>query len=189
MTNTPSTDNIRAAYNAASEQDIADGMAWYDSANALARSLTPEDHSKGAAIIAALSPLTAWPLNVKRATELVSTGETKGLKRNVAKAQAILAGGVPLDILGGDKVRSFYMNIMGINSAEAVTIDRHAIDAAVGRTLTDSERAALAGKRSYRAIAKMYVDVAADYGITGAQLQAIVWVYWRRNRAQAFHGD
>lgn len=186
---TPSIDNILAAYNAASDDDITYGMSWYPSARAIAESLS-DDVSMGAGVIAALSPMTSWPLNVKRAGEVFATGTTTGLKRNVEKAERIYSGEAALDVLSGPKVRSFYLNIMGINSVESVTVDRHAIDVACGRVLSDKERAqAIRGKAGYATVAQMYLDAAAQIGITGAELQAIVWVYWRRNVAAAFHGD
>ena len=187
---TANVDNIINAYRAASDADITNGMLWYASARAMARSIC-DDERMGAGIIAALSPMTSWPENVKKARMIVETGDTYGLRRNVEKAQRILAGENPEDVLSGPKVRSFYFNILDIDTVEAVTIDRHAIDVAVGRTLSNDERSKVAGTpKRYREIANMYLDAAARMGaVTGAQLQAIVWVYWRRNRAVAFHGD
>lgn len=187
--NTPSAENIRRVLESASESDWDSGLTWYDSARDFASALTPDNVAMGAGIIAALSPMTSWPENVKKATMLVETGDTYGLSRNVDKAKAILSGLPPLDVLSGPKVRAFYMNIMGINSAEAVTIDRHAVDIALGRTMTNAERGPwMRGKRQASLVA-MYLDVATEYTLTGAQVQAVTWVHWRRNYAQAFHGD
>lgn len=187
------TDNILRTYVLASDADIADGMAWYDEARALGAELSPGDVARGVGVIAALSPMTAWPLNVRRAREVFATGTTAGLRNNVAKAERIFNGESPLDVLSGPKVTSFFHNIMG--DGMAVTVDRHAIDVAYGRVQTDSERAkAVSGKR-YGIIRDAYSHVAQilsdEMGriVTGAQLQAIVWVYWRRNVIPAFHGD
>jgi hypothetical protein len=80
---------------------------------------------------------------------------------------------------------------MGDDSIDAVTIDRHAIDVACGVVQSDTDRAlAIRGKAGYRKIADMYVEAASIIGgITPAQLQAIVWVYWRRSVIANFHGD
>lgn len=181
--------NILAAYRACSEDDIAHGMTWYESAMSVADSLTPWNSAIGAGIIAALSPMTSWPENIKKARMVVETGETYGLKANVAKARRILNGESPLDVLKGRKVRAFYLNIIGESSAETVTIDRHAIDIALGKVCTDAERSPYFGVKGNRAMVSAYLSVAETLGITGAQLQAIVWVYWRRNVIRAFHGD
>ena len=186
----PSMENIIKAYLSAAPNDIEDGMSWYDSANTLARTLSPEDTARGAGVIAALSPLTSWPLNVRRAHEVFNTGTTSGLKRNVSKAVRIFNGETPLDVLSGPKVRSFYLNIMGQDTLESVTVDRHAIDVAYGMVMDDKQRAmAIRGKAGYSKIAQLYLDAAQSLNITGAQLQAITWVYWRRNHAVANHGD
>lgn len=178
-----------------SATDRFDGMTWYSNARVLAETLSPNNVSRGAGVIAALSPMTSWPLNVKRATEVFDTGTTKGLSKNVAKAERIFNGEDALDVLSGDKVRAFYLNIMGDHSVDAVTIDRHAIDVACGIVQSDADRAkAIRGKAGYRTVANMYVEAARVISFKGpvlspAQLQAIVWVYWRRNVVPNFHGD
>lgn len=187
---TPSIENIVKAYVSASDQDVLDGMSWYNSAHTLAWNLSPEHPARGAGVIAALSPMTAWPLNVRRAHEVFNTGTTSGLKRNVDKAVRIFNGEAPLDVLSGPKVRSFYLNIMGESTLESVTVDRHAIDVACGRVQSDADRAkAIRGKHGYMTVAQLYLDAARSLNITGAQLQAITWVYWRRNHAAANYGD
>lgn len=187
------TDNILRAYVLASDSDIADGMSWYDDALALARELSPNDIARGAGVIAALSPLTAWPLNVRRAREVFETGTTVGLSRNVDKAMRIYNGESPIDVLSGPKVTSFFHNIMG--DGLGVTVDRHAIDVAYGRVQNDTERSKAVSGKGYGFIREAYIHVAdilsneMERIVTGAQLQAIVWVYWRRNVIPAFHGD
>lgn len=183
------TDNILTAFDRASDKDIEDGLTWYESAKAFAQTLTPDNPATGAGIIAALSPMTSWPENMRKASMLVDTGSTYGLPANIAKAQRILNGESPLDVLKGLKVRAFYLNIMGVNSHEAVTIDRHAIDVAHGRVMSDAERSPWFGKRKNGELVQAYLNAARPIGITGAQLQAIVWVYWRRNVTPTFHGD
>jgi hypothetical protein len=184
-------DNILRAYVLASDSDISEGMAWYDDALGLAAELSPNDIARGAGVIAALSPLTSWPLNVRRAREVFATGTTSGMGNNVRKAERIFAGESPESVLSGPKVTSFFHNIMG--NDEMVTVDRHAIDVAYGRVMSDDERSkAVSGKR-YGILKDAYSHVAnilsteMEKVITGAQLQAAVWVYWRANHAAAFH--
>lgn len=188
---TPHIDHILGAYMRATADDREDGRNWYGEARMLASTLSPDDMHKGAGVIAALSPMMSWPLNVRRAIEVFDTGTTKGLTKNVAKAERIYNGESPLDVLSGDKVRSFYLNIIGDDSVEAVTVDRHAIDVACGMVQSDADRAkAIRGKAGYAKVAGMYVDAAAIIrDITPAQLQAVVWVYWRRHVIPNFHGD
>lgn len=193
----PHTRNITRAFRASSDADRAEGMAWYDVARGFARMLDADsDVNRAAGVIAALSPMLSWPRNMAIA-EMVYNGETNlpCLKGNAAKAIAIYNGADPLDILSGNKVRSFYLNIIGSNSDDTVTIDRHAIDAACGKAMSDIDRAiAIGGKNGYGKVREMYIRAARilskEMGeeMSPAQLQAIVWVYWRKNHAKAFHG-
>lgn len=179
--------NIRKVMSQATADDIAEGMEWYREAYALACELTPANPAMGAGILAALSPNTSWPQNKVRAATLVSTGTVGAFGDAVRKAQRILAGEDPMDVLGGPKVRSFYTDIMGLPT-ETVTIDRHAIDIAVGRPLKNAERALMLKGNGYATLARFYTTVAREFDVTPSQLQAITWVWWRKNRAQANHG-
>jgi hypothetical protein len=193
----PSASNIIAAYMLAPNDIREHGMNWYSEAKSLAMELDPTNFKRAAGVIAALSPLTSWPLNVRRAREIYATGMTNGLPANVDKAIRIYNhDGNPLDILSGPKVRSFYLNIIGDHSADTVTVDRHAIDVACFKPLSDKDRAiAIKGKAGYRKVADMYVYAAdilsAEFNIdmSAAQLQAIVWVWWRNTHAVANHGN
>lgn len=172
---------------AVTESDYAEGMAWYGEAYDFASALTPANPAIGAGILAALSPNTSWPQNKVRATTLVSTGDVRHFPDAVGKAQRILAGETPLDVLGGPKVRSFYTDIMGLPN-ESVTVDRHAIDIACGRPLSNAERSPFQKGKAYATLARFYTEVAREYGVTPNQLQAITWVWWRKNKAVAKHG-
>lgn len=190
------TRNITKTFRLVSESDFHDGMAWYARARALALELSPDDVDKGAGVIAALSPMNSWPRNLVLAREVFAGQIPATLYKNSAKAVRIYNGEPALDVLSGPKVVSFFLNIMGVECAESVTIDRHAIDIACGRVQSDIDRAkAIAGKNGYQALVNEYIRAAKILSketgghISGAQLQAIVWVYWRRNVIKNNHGD
>lgn len=195
--NVPQVRNLTEIMRNVDEQSLTEGLTWYDRARAHAALLDPNDVSRAAGVIAALSPLNSWPQNLMLASQVYAGNRNIGYMGNgKRKAYRIFDGEAPLDVLGGNKVRSFYRNIIGDDSVFAVTIDRHAIDAACGRTLTDKQRSAhVKNDRLYWELAGMYERTAkiinaekgTDY--SPSQIQAIVWVWWRRNRAQAFHGD
>lgn len=188
------TRNITKAYRLSTPQDRADGMHWYDDARAFA-AILDSDVARAAGIIAALSPNQSWPVNRRMAAEFYDGRRNVHTTNNVNKALAILGGAEPLSVLGGPKVRAFYANIMGLDSAEAVTIDRHAIMVCEGRVMRDAELKAHFGVRKNRQYVSEYVSAAKilskETGIhmTPAQVQAITWVWWRRNHAIAKHGD
>lgn len=193
---TPRVQNITRCFRKASQADTLSGMDWYARARRLATDLDPQNPARAAGVIAALSPMMSWPMNVRQAKNVYSGIGAKGLLKNVAKAHAIHAGAEPLSILGGEKVRSFFLNIVFPENGTPVTVDRHAIDIACGKVQSDSERAlAIRGKKGYQNIAAMYRRAAEilseEYGvlILPQQVQAVTWVSWRNTMAAANHGD
>lgn len=175
--------NLLTAYDAASAADANEGAAWYADAQAFARALAAGttltvDH--GAGVVAALSPRVRWATNMRAAAAMVEAAErvadepvVGGLPTNRAKAWRIANGENPLDVLGGQKVRAFYANIMG--DEDAVTVDVWAARAAVpdydGKTIP---------ARMYEAIADAYRIAADARGVSPMVMQATVWVYIRR---------
>lgn len=173
--------NILAVYGQATAEERRAGRTWYDDARNLALGLVHTGLTlEGAAgVIAALSPLTPWNRNKELAVRAVSDGAASGtLGNSVRAANRMLAGEDPLSVLKSDKVRNFYLSIMG--SDEAVCIDRHALEVFHGKRYTDKTRPAV-GKRLYREAADAYREAAATLPDTSAtELQAIVWLVWRR---------
>lgn len=192
------TTNIVNAFLDSSPDDVLDGMEWYARAHRLAIELDPNNVQRACGIIAALSPLQYWPVNVANARKVYAGVPIFGLKKNVAKAYAIYNGGAPLDILGGPKVRAFYATILNPAISHSVVVDRHALDIAAGIVQNDADRSAMVkvtkAHNGYDAIASAYRFAAAIISANGnnvspAELQAITWTYWRRNHAANKHGD
>lgn len=140
-----------------------------------------------AGYVAALSPLNSWhdqirftPPSIAAGLELIRNGHSAftairgpGFNSNRDKASRILAGEAPLDVLGGDKVRSFYLNLTGDFSA--VTIDRHALAiAGWEKSLTSS---------AYKRISFAFRMAGECLDMTGAEVQALTWAYWRRTHS------
>lgn len=178
---------ILDVYRQATVAELEAGMAWYADAHALASRLNPADVSGAAGVIAALSPMMPWDRNMMLAARAYEDGTASGaLYGNVAKANAILAGSNPLDVLGGDKVRNFYAAIADPTSKSAVCIDRHAFDIAVGRVTNNESRAALGRKGIYERFANAYRRAArvlskeTGMDVTPSQVQAVTWLTWRR---------
>lgn len=184
-------DNIVLTYLSATEDEHAQGMAWYDEAHNIAAELSPGDVWRGAGVIAAYSPLTPWWRNLELAIDSLNSGiaNPKSLGNSVKAAQRILDGEPVLDVLKGDKTRAFAAAIADPVNSTIATIDRHAFDIAHNRIHVDSERRI--GKRVFRAMSDAYVETAELAGISVAQIQAITWVAWRRRKGivnrQAIH--
>lgn len=182
--------NILKVYRTASFASFSTGMTWYDEAHAFALSLDSEI-ARSAGVIAALSPMNGWANNKRKAAQLYAQGHGAGcgLYTNVAKAEKILSGAEPLEVLGGRKVRSFYLSILDPAStiAEPV-IDRHAHDIAIGYPTSDKDRQRLGGKGYYDRFASAYIRAAERVSVTPKQLQAITWVEWRERIGKGWHG-
>jgi hypothetical protein len=183
--------NILSVYRSAEQSSVEAGMSWYDDAHAYALYLDPENVERAAGIIAALSPMSTWANNKRKAalTYINGCAAGAGLYSNVAKADRILAGEHPLNVLGGRKVTSFYLSIVDPSSTVAEpVIDRHAHDIAVGKVTNDSERQRLGGKGYYDTFAASYVRASKRVGITPKQLQAVTWVEWRNRLGKSWAG-
>jgi hypothetical protein len=196
---TPDTEtmiaNIVRIFDETSDVDRIAGRDWYGDAYRLAAELDPSDPVRGAAVIAVLSPMCSWPTNVRGAVDIYAGRPFRGLKRNGSKAEAIRDGAEPNDVVSGSKVRSFWLNICDPANREAVTVDRHAIDIALGRVTDDATRnAILRRKGAYAAVRDAYIAAAevisARTGESwhGSQVQAVTWVTWRKTYAAANHG-
>lgn len=195
MTNaidTPSVSNILAVYNAATAEDLREGLAWYQTAHNWCRVMAkgrPHLIARNAGIVAALSPLNGWGNNKRKAAEVISKrgkiivekGKPNGigLGSNVEKAIAIYNGAEPLSVLGGDKVRAFYQTILDPQGDIDPVIDRHAFDIAVGERTDEKRRGALSRKGVYHEFAMAYREAAKIAGIGSAQMQAVTWIAWR----------
>lgn len=180
VTLTPTAENILAVWEDATDAHRDSGMAWYDFAHDFALRISGGDIVRGAGVVAALSPNKAWDQNMILAERAFHDGAASGtLGVAVRKANAILAGADPVDVLGnGLKTRNFYQNIARPDCPEAVTIDRHAYDVALAERNSDNKRYALTPTR-YAAFCEAYRDAALRLGILPLQVQAVTWETWR----------
>jgi hypothetical protein len=130
-------------------------------------------------IIAALSPQQQWWQNVMLARQASEAGVmVQGhTTDNMRKVNEILQGAEPLDVLGGLKVRSFYVNILEAGTDDGVTIDRHAWRTVCGRHEL-GQRSAVPTDKAYLLAAEAFQAAArhCEEPITAAQLQATVWI-------------
>ena len=188
------TRRIVATYRRATPADVVDGRTWYARARALAAELDPTDPRRAAGVIAAMSPRLTWTQNVNVARAIYAGTPVGGLKANLLKARAIMAGADPLDVLGGLKVRAFYACIIDEHT-DAVCVDMHAHDVAVGRVTDDATRGMLARVGVYGQVADAYRSAArilsAELGeeIPPHVVQAVTWVTWRRTDWHRHAGD
>lgn len=174
-------ENIIKVWEQATDEQLAQGRAWYPNANALATMLADGDTRRGAGVIAALSPQTLWQRNIQLATDALN-GEPHGHFRDALnKVERIMAGEDPLQVLPVDsKTWSFFRAIVDPQDAEVVVIDRHAHDLAVGKSYGNTDRG-LSNKRRYALLALAYRLAARQLGEIPSTVQAVTWTVWRGN--------
>lgn len=168
---------LLAAYGEASAADQAAGLAWYDRAHEAAKAILPDDPSRAAGVIAALSPRAHWRVNLTWAATLVEAAERGDdgpppvhTRQMRAQAWRIALGEAPLDVLNGPKVRAFFSNITG--DLDQVTVDVWAARAAGhdGPYLT---------ARTYALVAQAYREAAAILELPPRDMQAAIWIHVR----------
>ncbi len=158
-------------------------------------------------IVSALSPLKEWSKNKDLAVDLIMSGDCGHMQRNKQKALDILnlqytGNGHPMDsqrdevfkeenvyyddeilkILNGDKTKRFYLNMV-YPSGGGVTVDRHAIAIAIGRTATDKEQSI--SSSVYTFLEDCYIMTSETLGLTPLHLQSITWQAWKRIKKQS----
>jgi hypothetical protein len=136
-------------------------------------------------VVSALSPRKNWIMNKKIAVELIKTNDCGHMKVFVQKARDCLTSNTDkqiLKVLNGKKISSFYLNIRYPDRIGTVTIDRHAIAVAIGRTATNEELALT--DKQYKFFEDTYKYTAKMLGVTPQLLQAITWETWRVNKSK-----
>jgi hypothetical protein len=187
--------NILKIYRQATPQDHEAGLAWYAKARDAAVSLSIQHDVPlrvVVGVIAALSPNNKWERNVKDAGVMIAAflgGDPVEVCKPSTytkmrdKAWSILAA-VPendnevISILNGQKIVSFFCNIMGHDSV--VTIDGHAYNIAQGKRAGLTDDATNMSKGVYKDMQEAYARAAKRVGLKVYELQAITWVAWKR---------
>ena len=186
--------NILKTYRIATVSDVSDGVEWYDRAKRMAAWIAKETSIPEATVIgvmAALSPNNRWERNCKDALTMCqawingdTTDDFKVSCYNTMKQKAwsILEDDLTTDEdilsrLNGQKIRSFYSNIRGLDE---VTIDGHALNIARGKREGLTSDKTNMGKKQYRELQAAYVTAAKRVKVKPHELQAITWTTWKR---------
>ena len=179
------TKNIaRFARRATAKQWLA-GSRWYDEANSFCSTLAQHHGFPVAAVagcLAALSPQCAWSENLLGTLAMVRTRQVSGKSSiypvNVTKAFSIVHEGArPETVLGGNKVKAFYANVLNPRYSKAVTVDTHAARAAFNKyDLTAQEQSFVFRSKGNQIVQQAYRNVAKRYHVLPMKLQATVWL-------------
>ena len=186
--------NILKVYRKATAEDISNGVEWYDRAKRMAEWIALDvglPVSTVVGVMAALSPNNRWERNCKDADTMcrafvsgdcLSDFKVSSYNTMKAKAWSILVDELTdnediLTRLNGQKIRSFYSNIMGLDE---VTVDGHAYNIAIAKRQGLTSDDTNIGKRLYVDLQGAYVRAAKRVGVKPHVLQAITWTTWKR---------
>jgi len=177
------TQNILNKFETCDSGDIQRGIDWYPSATEYARSISPSDLSRGAGVVAVLSPRTPWEKNLEYAAKVIKAVDSGssikpsigGTYLNLEKAWSIAKGAPVISVLTSGtrperwlKVQRFFQNLIG--NPDCVTVDVWAARVA------HPECSEQIGGNLYLSIEKSYQATAKKVGIKPRDLQAIVWL-------------
>ena len=186
--------NILKLYRMATDEDTINGVEWYARAERMAAWIAQDAGlplSTVIGVMAALSPNNRWERNCRDAATMCQAWQNGDSMDSFkvscyntmkAKAWAILDLGLTddediLSHLNGQKIRSFYSNIRGLDE---VTIDGHALNIARGKREGLTSDKTNMGKREYRELQAAYVRAAKRVKVKPHVLQAITWTTWKR---------
>ena len=164
-------DKFRSLLSSATLFDLHAAEAWYNEAQAFANSLRPItgwNLEVAASVVSAFSPRVTWGHNKAKALQYAQGITPKGLRSHVAAADRCVADG--FNGLRGLKTNAFARAIAG--DTQAVVVDVWMSRAAgLGKDAPN--------KTEYRAIADAVREVAAEWNMEPATMQALIWIIVR----------
>ncbi|MER5643970.1 hypothetical protein [Streptosporangium sp. NPDC002524] len=171
--------NIIRVWDSATCDQLARGRNWYPTANQLAEMMSDGHVVKGAGVIAALSANKRWGENIVLANRAFGAGKASGhFSDAIRKAERIMSGEQPEQVLPMDiKTGHFYRCILDPTDPDAICIDRHAHDIAVGERYGQRSRG-LGARGRYALMAHVYREAAQRLGELPQVVQAVTWVVW-----------
>ena len=178
--------NLRGWFNEATKEEMLSGLLWYAEAQRFSDYLSTTYNVSGevaAGVISALSPNNKWPRN-KVDAEAVLAAHTQGhdsesvrvctYNANKRKAFAIASGDAAI-LKQSPKTYAFARNV-GEQDGNYVTIDKWHLRAC--QTLAKEPKALQTSvtAKQYKVLQDETLKVAKEFGVTGYEFQAVVWV-------------
>ena len=193
-----SVENIVKIYRLSTPEEKKNGVVWYAKAlsdcTRISIDLDVPCHVV-TGVISALSPNNKWDRNIINARDLIvaflNGDGIDSVKVSTYNAMKIKAWSIlekmpdhngVIKILNGQKITSFYRNIMGDDTC---TVDGHAKNIYYGERYGLTSDKTNVGKKEYTTISNAYVQAGKKVRLNGRalkafEIQAITWVTWRR---------
>lgn len=175
---------LRSVFSRATEYERNSGLLWYKEANLYLNEIA--DHfnlqlSIVVGICSVLSPANPWTNNIKDTYTLIrfkgKLEHSITYSTNIAKAAKILRKKQVFPYLSGPKVTAFYDNILNYANSQIITIDSHIIRCAVNDSNLEIHYVPLV---FINTIDQSIRAIAAENNLLPLQIQAILWVTWKR---------
>ena len=170
-------ENLRAVRAGATPDNVAEGRGWYSAMRGVILAIRDEafthtgDHASdelAVGVFAAFSQNATWKANVTMATNYLQ-GMGRGMKRVLAECEIMEEGADPTDYATlGLKRADFCANLLG--DLSRVTCDRWHLRAAFA-----TDRPTPLSDDVHALVSEATRVVAAEYGETPAECQAIIW--------------
>jgi hypothetical protein len=172
-----------------SKHEWKTGLSWYLEAHQEAVSLSQQfglDLEQAVGIIAVLSPMVEWNLNLKIAREFIrSKGKkrTAGFMANYRKAYEILKR-KDYSAIRGPKVTAFYETILNPRANHPPVVDTHMIAGFYEGVSYRTDLTIVHGNEfRLQPIRTAIVELAHEYGIRVQEMQAVLWLRIKRENA------
>ena len=191
ITTRKTVNNILRVFDQCNDEDKKE---WYQEAHEYANSLSCISESskykvslvQACGIIAALSPLKSWDENkvISRSFIMEGIGKHTQVMTNKAKAIVNLDQNDPeieeriVEILNGNKISAFFLNILKPTQSNVLTIDRHAICIALGRIASENEMHLTTNQ--YRFFEMCFTIAGVKRDVPPILMQSATWCAWRR---------
>jgi len=190
LTRTVVVNNILRVYDKCGDEHRVD---WYQAAHMFAFDISKGLENdwvwvklqKACGVVAALSPMKTWEQNKVCALTMVETGVAKHTECFSNKAKRILESDgeidTIMDILNGNKIQSFFMNILKPETSDEITIDRHALSVALGGWIEDDMAQGITMSQ-YEFFVNCYKLAGLKRQIRGVLMQSATWMRFRENK-------
>jgi len=170
-------------------KNIGLDLLWYQTeSNWISDNCGELEMYKACGMFAALSPQMSVERNKKLFLQYLEQGKASHYGQLNKKCDEIMIAENEEDvckILNGNKITSFYLNLLHPCKETRVTIDRHAIACMTQRIddvkALDSNNQSMTD-RQYSMFERIFKDVSEEIGMLAHELQAVTWVSYRQTR-------
>lgn len=185
-----SVDNLKRIFDQATPHDFDSGLDAFPKYNRIMVKLAEHCETTprvAAAVFSALSPNNDYHGNLRDAYTLLKAAQhgktltefsVSTYGQNKRKAWRIAHGEDPLDLIIAKKTRSFFLNVYDPTDPGPVTVDGHMVN--VWRCKRENLAGLQFPKSLYDVVADGVRALAQEHGLVPCQVQAIVWMTWRR---------